>query len=454
MGPKRASVTTLDDERRARTRSVKAFRRSITEAVLSKFQIPRPLVTLTEMEVTVAPESTVTQTDLIPLYKMTADRPLHHSNGVSTPDTEDNFYSVLLSQQKDSGEAIFRRVTVPTPGDFFTVTSPSSRKLSDDTSLVTVKQTPSAFSEIDDVDEFHELSMEAPAPLLVTSRFRQRKFGISMRGISKEFELPPPIDSDPLFETKRPPPVKPTGHWVKDGINGTDALMSRDRGNWRVAGYWKQRDPHPDTGLHYPMPVANASEWKGQSEFCQKLRQIQNSGHLECGSYCGPSHHRLPGGQFTSNDHANHEFKDHLSKIFWPAALLRDYIEKFNVKPPDEFVDYVMSYKLDHPVPFKPIPEEKQTTETSASRPLTASELVYLKCLDDFATSILKTEVENFDVKFKAWREASSAAIKRMAEAEKLSIQTHTGIPQSSNAATATATMTTTAAAAGTSVSK
>ena len=104
-------------------------------------------------------------------------------------------------------------------------------------------------------------------------------------------------------------------------------------------------------GYHgkYPWPEANSQPWPGQVTFSAKLKKIENILKKSPESFVGcfgmsPSRFELNKNvgcrEFQYVDLETNEV------IIWPEAFRPYYVDKFNVKPSEEFYEFVMNYPL------------------------------------------------------------------------------------------------------------
>lgn len=109
-------------------------------------------------------------------------------------------------------------------------------------------------------------------------------------------------------------------------------------------GYWAEsKDPHEDEYRgKYPWPISHKQPWKGESEFLNRLIQIQNDNkHVKTLGFRGlaPSRleHRLLGAK---------EFRHIPSGIRWTDVFGDYYVKKFHVIPSRQFYEFVMNYRF------------------------------------------------------------------------------------------------------------
>jgi hypothetical protein len=123
----------------------------------------------------------------------------------------------------------------------------------------------------------------------------------------------------------------------------------------KVEGFWAtDADPTKDRYRgRYPWPQKSETGWPGKEEFVRKLHRIQNTAgtSLSPGDsrvryypYQGHEESRLAPGEFLSTSIYEYISPGHEVSIVWPCEFLDHYVEKFNVKPSDEFIDFVNSY--------------------------------------------------------------------------------------------------------------
>jgi hypothetical protein len=95
----------------------------------------------------------------------------------------------------------------------------------------------------------------------------------------------------------------------------------------KIEGYWYSKyEPK------YPSPVANDEPWEGKAEFLEKLTQKESRTPVD--RYKGWSNCRL-----CNKNNGSTEFKT--SNWRWPEGY-KHYIEDHNVKPSDEFYQFIM----------------------------------------------------------------------------------------------------------------
>lgn len=94
----------------------------------------------------------------------------------------------------------------------------------------------------------------------------------------------------------------------------------------KIVGYW-----HSKLTPEYPMPEARENTWEGQEDFLARLHNKESKMHQV--RYRGFSTCRI-----CSCINGSTEFQN--SKFRWPSGL-RHYIETHNVKPDQEFIDWV-----------------------------------------------------------------------------------------------------------------
>lgn len=91
-------------------------------------------------------------------------------------------------------------------------------------------------------------------------------------------------------------------------------------------GFWKS-----SAACDMPTPTANPEAWAGQAEFVANLLALES--RTEAVSFRGISYCRL-----CCRSNGNREFRHALAE--WPEGL-RHYIAEHNVRPPDEFIEFV-----------------------------------------------------------------------------------------------------------------
>ncbi len=133
--------------------------------------------------------------------------------------------------------------------------------------------------------------------------------------------------------------------------------MIRDRHkNEKVEGYWaSNQDPSKDYyhGI-YPWPEANPQPWTGQIAFSAKLEKIENvlkksrvtTGCKKSGiiGYRGMSISRFEPDKYVGSREFKYVDSETEEVIRWPEAFRPYYVDKFNVKPSEEFHEFVMNY--------------------------------------------------------------------------------------------------------------
>ncbi len=128
----------------------------------------------------------------------------------------------------------------------------------------------------------------------------------------------------------------------------------REYGIWpvRTEGYWADSaDPQKDT-YHgqYPFPQANAKPWPGKEEFLRKLSAIEGKVREKSLRIVWEQNRGFSPSRLENDARDNPvpvgsgEFYDRLLGIVWPGGYREHYIDRHNVKPSQEFYQYVMSY--------------------------------------------------------------------------------------------------------------
>jgi hypothetical protein len=101
--------------------------------------------------------------------------------------------------------------------------------------------------------------------------------------------------------------------------------------NPKVEGYWYSK-----SSPEYPKPVAIETAWEGKEEFLQKLNRKEKSASRQ--QFKGISTCRICKCANGSVEYSN-------SKFIWPEGY-RHYIESHNIKPSDDFFNYVMGKNI------------------------------------------------------------------------------------------------------------
>ena len=95
----------------------------------------------------------------------------------------------------------------------------------------------------------------------------------------------------------------------------------------KIEGYWSE-----GKNSNYPMPFVNEKPWSGKIEFLNKLVEIQKKSKIE--HYKGISFCRICNIINGSREYRRKEWK-------WPEGFFH-YIMVHNVKPTQEFIDFIM----------------------------------------------------------------------------------------------------------------
>ena len=97
----------------------------------------------------------------------------------------------------------------------------------------------------------------------------------------------------------------------------------------KIAGYWYADTPQ---ARHYPKPFENTEPWPGQVAFLRALERKEAKANKT--QYRGFSRCRICQMINGSSEYETRTWK-------WPVGL-RHYIIAHNVRPSQEFVDYVL----------------------------------------------------------------------------------------------------------------
>lgn len=104
----------------------------------------------------------------------------------------------------------------------------------------------------------------------------------------------------------------------------------------RKVGFW---NTHKDDYPELPLPLAREKPWKGRRDFLALLSGVENliKGHQlgRINRYRGFSSCRCCGKANGSQEYTYNGFQ-------WPEGF-RHYIEEHNVKPPQDFIDFILS---------------------------------------------------------------------------------------------------------------
>ncbi len=133
--------------------------------------------------------------------------------------------------------------------------------------------------------------------------------------------------------------------------------MLHEKGEWKIEGYWKQRNfsktlnskdafvksQYDEYKCH--IPVKHPTLWPGKEEFVEKLQKLQKVVNMT--GYDGQSYSRFEKDKTLGS----REYADYEAMIMWPGDYLEHYIEKHNVLPSKEFYDYVMTVNIDNKKP-------------------------------------------------------------------------------------------------------
>lgn len=126
---------------------------------------------------------------------------------------------------------------------------------------------------------------------------------------------------------------------------------------WKIEGYWASSS-HPERDTYkgkYPFPKANEAPWPGQQAFIDKLKQIEKLfeylGSLKTAdlykfslSGFNLSRGSAPSRLDPEEDAGHGEYFDGIEKVRWTFGFGSHYVQKFNVKPSQEFYEYVMNF--------------------------------------------------------------------------------------------------------------
>jgi hypothetical protein len=102
-------------------------------------------------------------------------------------------------------------------------------------------------------------------------------------------------------------------------------------------GFWRQYEKKRSDDMYpeLPFPEPNLEKWDGQDEFVQNMKKRQNK--LGLIRYRGFSTCRICK---CSNGTGTYD----TGKAEWPEGALH-YVEKHNVKPSQEFIDFINGVK-------------------------------------------------------------------------------------------------------------
>jgi len=144
----------------------------------------------------------------------------------------------------------------------------------------------------------------------------------------------------------------------------------------KQVGYWAEDAKSWDQkkGDKLPMPIARASPWRGQRKFLVALGALESK--LFCRHAKGTSKCRICGARNGSGTYTWNGFE-------WPDGF-RHYVEIHNVKPPLEFRDAVINYKIVLDSHMAAIKNERPAREGDRAQVLDKAQL--LQALKDNLT--------------------------------------------------------------------
>jgi hypothetical protein len=99
-------------------------------------------------------------------------------------------------------------------------------------------------------------------------------------------------------------------------------------------GFWHDKYERKNDG--FPMPVANEKPWMHQQFFLEVLKRVENGIRITPDMrYMGDSECRIC-------ECVNGSIEYRLNEWVWPEGF-RHYVEKHNVMPSKEFIDFIMN---------------------------------------------------------------------------------------------------------------